>query len=127
MADILEGFGGVLAAHVEEDFFAAAADDRCGTISLLVFAAGKRKRSGGRKGPWGARVDVFPARALEVCDMKAQEKIGRALRMLIHKSRGIVDFFVDDEVEVLFTHTKKNPPNQPKSLRVCDLQQFNPP
>lgn len=27
--------------------------------------------------------------------------------MLIHEARSIVDFFVDDEVEVLFTHTKR--------------------
>lgn len=80
MADVLEGFRGVLAAHVEEDFFTAAADDRLDTISLLGFAVGKEEEERW-KGTGGAEeegIRSVPSDCVGRCDMKAQEKMGRA-------------------------------------------------
>ena len=75
------------------------------------------KEEGGR---WASESTCAQRGCSEGVAAMARERIGRALRMLIHETRGIVDFFVDDEVEVLFSNTKKNPPNQPNSFRVCD-------
>lgn len=87
MSDVFEGFGCVLAANVEEDFFAAASTVRvqCSTFAKRFHNEGLAKYSGASPGNWIGQGGG------EVGD----------IRMLVDEGRGVVDFVVDYEVEIL--------------------------